>query len=232
MPEGVDVETIFVVCFALIVIGIVFAIGVKPGLYPFGPVLFFVRGSIGVFPQATLDGLIEGVFQLLVEVRMGRRKSHFMNRMSEFMDQDVFCGIWITGKFQKILFPAAHRWSAGSRTESTCPSVPVLLWLEITVFRYIGSSFTVGHDRKPDIVVCHGLKDVRSMANHLVNQPACLTQGGVAYGSGTDNRKSIQLGPFLIEVCQSKLLAYCFRWSRDRSEVWLPVAWHNYAREK
>jgi hypothetical protein len=158
-----------------------------------------VDGGVGAFPEAAIGGGVEGLGEAGIEGGIDGVESGFVDGVGELVDEDVFGGVGVIGVAEEVFLAAGDGWSVGGGAKTAGATIPVDLGLEVGVFGDIGGELVPGHDDEADAIGSHGVEEVGSALEHVLDDPGGFAEGVRGDALGSDDGEAIEEDGLLVE---------------------------------
>ena len=205
----------------VVMVVIVLAIVIKPGLNPFGKIFVVIDGSILPFPQAGVHRFAITFLQAFVEGWIDILQASQMNVVRDFVDQDAFGRIRIAVISEQVLFAAGAIRVAVTSPGTTGSRIPEILGrktlhirpgsfplTQTSKLRQVSREFVVSDNAEPCPAADHGLQNIRPTGQHHVDQKLGLFQCIRVDVLRCNNRQAIRTCRLRVK---SRSLVRCFR---------------------
>ena len=208
---------VFVQLFArvdVIVVVVVLAVVVEPGLHSLGEVFVMVGRRVLALPATGRHRSVVSFFQPAVEGRIDVDHAAQMNVVRELVNQDVLGRIRIAGIAEQVLL-AARAIRIGLRPAGPAsPRVPIILGFEPRELRQVGRELVVSDDAQPRAALDHRRFHIRPLGQHQVDEIRRLLERVVVDLLRRDDR--IAAG---IDILLVKRIDLQYGWRRGDADI-------------
>jgi hypothetical protein len=183
----------------VIVIVVVFAVVVEPGLHAFGEILGVIYGGVFGFPEPLLHRPLVYGLEPVVEGLVHLDHPAQMNVVGEFVNQDVFLVIRVTLVGEHVFLRAGTDGVGSGSAQTARAGIPIILGSKLPIFGDVRGEFVVSHDDHARATGDHGALHVGASGQHHVDEVGGFPEGEVIDLSRTHNRIATCAHVLLVE---------------------------------
>ena len=182
-----------------------FRVHVEPVLDTLGKVFGDVGEAVGVPPEVLRLGILEEGRQLVVDIRIHLHDAHEVDRVREFVDEDVLRVILVDLVAQHVLLRAGSERELEVTAQAAGPEVPVQGRVvdQVVVLRNVGGAFVAAHHRHAGACLAEGVHHVvRQHGRHGVQRVMTGDERTVRAAPGRAQRNAVHIHILLVPGIQ------------------------------